>query len=291
MFFPVIPPKILTPLKDNYTIQDGDPFKFSSDVEGVPKPRVVWMKNGEVIAENVNSVEGITDKGSVGEYTLHAVNVAGEALSTTKLQMLQTPPTLSSLSDEYKFKEKEEDLVLSVDISGSPIPTVTWLHDGSPIDLSDPRVSVCTTPTKSTLIVKNAAKDDKGAYSVNVSNGNGAVEGRASVDITYPPEITGSLVYPELVVKNTKFEVKGCVKGEPFPEISWVHPTGKVIDVSEAGVNEVKVYPDGTVILGIESAQMTDGGIYKLVAKNERGEAVLASGIVNVEGELGVLNV
>lgn len=130
-----------------------------------------------------------------------------------------------------------------------------------------------------------AAKEDKGAYSVQVTNGNGAVQGRASVDITFAPIIDGKLTYPELVIQKTRFEIKGHVSGEPFPEITWVHPTGKVISESEPGVYEVKVYQDGSVILAIESAQMTDGGIYKLVAKNERGEASLQSGIVNVEGQ------
>lgn len=136
-------------------------------MEGIPKPRVVWLHNGEVLQENVTSIDGTVEKATVGEYTLHAVNVAGEAVSKTKLQMLQTPPTLSNLDDTYKFKETEEDLVLSVDISGSPIPTVTWLHDGSPIDLNDPRVSVTTTPTKSTLVVKNVRQTMDPKFTLN----------------------------------------------------------------------------------------------------------------------------
>ncbi|ODM95048.1 Muscle M-line assembly protein unc-89 [Orchesella cincta] len=260
----LVPPKILTPMKDSYTIQDGDAFKFESEVEGVPKPKLVWLYNGEVINEQVNAVEGVVQKGTVGEYTLQAVNVAGEAISKTKLNLLQTNPTLSNLSENYAFKEQEDDLVLSVDITGSPIPTVTWLHNGQPIDLNDPRVSVTTTPTKSTLVVKNAAKADKGAYSAQVSNQNGTAEGKANVAITFVPEIDGKITYPDLVTKNTRFELKATVKGEPFPEVEWVHPTGKTIKETEAGVHELKVYPDGSVILAIESAQMTDGGVYKL---------------------------
>jgi len=60
-------------------------------------------------------------------------------------------------------------VVLSVDIQGNSLQDVTWMKDGKPLDPgTDPRVTITTEATKSTLTLVNF---DKGRYSVTLKNG------------------------------------------------------------------------------------------------------------------------
>jgi hypothetical protein len=116
---------------------------------------------------------------------VEAANVVGSASSAGAVKMLQTKPSFTKgLEPSYEFKEGLEDLVLSVDVDGSPIPVVCWMKDGVPIDpATDPRVSITNADGKSILRVKDIDPKDKGRYSVSLKNPNGACESSTSVGI------------------------------------------------------------------------------------------------------------
>lgn len=68
-------------------------------------------------------------------------------------------------------------LVLKVNISGIPSPTVSWLLDDEPLQKSD-RISMETNEDFSILTVKNTVLDDTGLYTICAEN----VVGRAEAD-------------------------------------------------------------------------------------------------------------
>jgi len=118
------------------------------------------------------------------QYSVQASNIAGKAETEGAIKMVQSKPTFTNggLEPSYEFKEGLEDLVLSVDIDGSPLPVVTWMKDGKPLDpASDPRVTITTGDGKSTLRVTNIDPKDKGRYSVSLKNPNGAAESNTNV--------------------------------------------------------------------------------------------------------------
>jgi hypothetical protein len=116
---------------------------------------------------------------------VEASNVAGKVGTEGAIKMLQSKPSFTKgLEPSYEFKEGLEDLVLRVDVDGSPIPVVTWRKDGKEIDpASDPRVSITNADGKSTLRVKNIDPKDKGRYSVSLNNPNGACDSSTNVAI------------------------------------------------------------------------------------------------------------
>lgn len=121
---------------------------------------------------------------SFTQYTVNASNVAGSASTEGSIKMLQTKPSfISGLQPSYTFKEGLDDLVLSVNVDGSPIPIVTWLKDGAPIDTTDPRVTITNEDGKSTLRVKGVDPKDKGRYSVAIKNPNGQAEVSTNVSV------------------------------------------------------------------------------------------------------------
>ena len=71
-------------------------------------------------------------------------------------------------------------LTLSCDYDSVPPPTITWLHNGSPLSPTDPRVTISSTDSQSTLMHTNLGENEGGTYICNASN----VVGSNSVDIS-----------------------------------------------------------------------------------------------------------
>lgn len=124
--------------------------------DGLPKPEIKWYLNGKEIAEDANhkivtasdaqvtSTLTVTnynakDAGIVSDrptrsellitwffqYKAVAVNVVGEAETTGRITMVQTPPTLSKKLDRNLDVNEGEPLELRAKIGGSPKPTVS----------------------------------------------------------------------------------------------------------------------------------------------------------------------
>ena len=75
-------------------------------------------------------------------------------------------------------------LVYNVNILVHPIPTITWYKDGKPIPNNDQRFVITQeTPTLSVLTINNTNMDDKGVYSVKLTNIAGEIEGKANLNV------------------------------------------------------------------------------------------------------------
>ena len=70
-------------------------------------------------------------------------------------------------------------LTLSCDYDSVPPPTITWLHNGSPLSPTDPRVTITSTDSRSDLMRTNLGENEGGTYTCNASN----VVGSNSTDI------------------------------------------------------------------------------------------------------------
>ena len=70
-------------------------------------------------------------------------------------------------------------LTLSCDYDSVPPPTITWLHNGSPLSSTDPRVTITSTDSRSDLMRTNLGENEGGRYICSASN----VVGSNSTDI------------------------------------------------------------------------------------------------------------
>jgi len=102
---------------------------------------------------------------------------------------IPSPPTFKNggLEPSYEFME---DLLLSVDIDGSPLPVVTWMKDGKPLDAAINHRVTITTGKTSVLRVTSIDLTDKGRYSVSLKNPYGAAESNTDVFIIRESEST-----------------------------------------------------------------------------------------------------
>ncbi|CAJ0930614.1 unnamed protein product [Ranitomeya imitator] len=123
------------------------------------------------------------------------------------------------------------------------------------------------------LIIANCLVEDEGDYAfvpdlylINIP---------ANVHVIDPPKIHfDSLNYPDntvVVVAGTKLRLEVPVTGEPAPKIIWSRGDKWITDLS--GRIRAESYPDHGLLV-IDSAEKDDTGTYRIMVKNEAGEAV-----------------
>ncbi len=77
-----------------------------------------------------------------------------------------------------------ENARIQCQYSGLPMPTITWYKDGKAIPTDDQRIVITQeTPVLSVLTINNTTIDDKGVYSVKLTNLAGDVEGKANLNV------------------------------------------------------------------------------------------------------------
>ena len=70
-------------------------------------------------------------------------------------------------------------LILPCNYNAVPPPSITWLHEGSPLDASDPRVTITSTTSRSELMRDDLGRGEGGTYTCSATN----VVGSSSVNI------------------------------------------------------------------------------------------------------------
>ena len=116
-----------------------------------------------------------------GQYTVVAENPVDRVQAHAKVTVC-TKPKIDKLADVAV--NIGENARIQCQYSGSPTPTITWYKDGKPIPNNDQRFTITQeTTTLSVLTVNNTNMDDKGVYSVKLTNIAGDVEGKANLTV------------------------------------------------------------------------------------------------------------
>ncbi|KAF3823359.1 hypothetical protein GH733_010795, partial [Mirounga leonina] len=124
----------------------GKSISLECEVQGIPQPKVTWMKDGHPLTKG-RGME-ILDEGHIlqlknihvsdtGRYVCVAVNVAG--MTDRKYDLsVHTPPAITGnhgIPENISVVEKNS-VSLTCEASGIPLPSITWLKDGWPVNLS-----------------------------------------------------------------------------------------------------------------------------------------------------------
>uniref|UniRef100_A0A1B0DPE4 Uncharacterized protein n=1 Tax=Phlebotomus papatasi TaxID=29031 RepID=A0A1B0DPE4_PHLPP len=210
--------------------------------QGVPKPEIKWLKDGEELnmnnrdstrprihVESTSETQIASDmsiehfnKDLAGEYCAIAYNVSGETEARFKLTMLNTPPSLFKNLERFVEVDEGEKLLLSAILSGSPIPQVQWFRDGERLLPTEPRRPSFIKPL-------------------------GDVK----------------------VVVGDVLKLEAEVIGFPVPEVQWFKD-GVPVRLSP-DVNFV-CQPNGIIGLVIDSARPEDAGVYTVKIMNKLGD-------------------
>jgi len=155
---------------------------LSADVSASPPPTWQWRRNGVDIpgATNRFLILSQVDEADEGSYTVLATNSEGSALSgagTLTVGGVSAP--VITTNPVAQVATEGADVVLSVNATGSPVPTWQWKKNGTNI----------SGATGLTLTLNDVTDADEGSYTAVATNSQGSATSAAAV-LTVNPAIT-----------------------------------------------------------------------------------------------------
>ncbi|XP_062127953.1 uncharacterized protein LOC133840248 isoform X4 [Drosophila sulfurigaster albostrigata] len=207
-----IAPRFTTPLTGKI-VDQGANVSMEAIYDGFPSPEIKVEKNGDQLFDNEhtkisNKFNRVTielkevNVADAGRYAVTASNTVGQSTSTADLVVKKTifPPVFGRRL-QAQVSKKGEKLIMEVEVTGLPEPTVTWLKDDKPIKeagLSEHRLLAQGNSYK--LIIERAKTSDSGKYMVKATNAGGEAKSIADCAILEPSpermqEVVKTIVY------------------------------------------------------------------------------------------------
>ncbi|XP_040200247.1 myosin-binding protein C, slow-type isoform X16 [Rana temporaria] len=271
------PPVLVTKELENVSTYCGERVELECEVSDI-EASVKWFKNGVEITNEPRSryrlkVDGkkrilIIDDADRGDSATYSVMTTG-GQSAAQVQVdLRPLKILQPLTDMTVNLGKEINLKceISENVPGR------WYRNGQLVYGSD-RVKIFHKGRNHRLEIANALVEDGGdyvfvpdLYLINIPG---------NVHVIDPPRIHfDCLNYPDntvVVVAGTKLRLEVPVTGEPAPKIIWSRGDKWITDLS--GRIRAESFPDHGLLV-IDCAEKEDTGTYRMMVKNEAGEAV-----------------
>ncbi|KAH8366022.1 hypothetical protein KR093_008411 [Drosophila rubida] len=218
-----IAPRFTTPLTGKI-VDQGANVSMEAIYDGYPSPEIKVEKNGDQLFDNAhtrisNKCNRVTielkevNVADAGRYAVTASNAVGQSTSTADLVVKKTifPPVFGRRL-QAQVSKKGEKLIMEVEVTGLPEPTVTWLKDDKPLKealLSEHRLLAQGNSHK--LIIERAQTSDSGKYMVKATNAGGEAKSIADCAILEPSpermqEVVRTIVY-ETPASEFKTEV------------------------------------------------------------------------------------
>lgn len=272
------PPRIENAPHDQVVLTGGV-ASFVCTAVGNPKPQLEWRKNGKRVTTQRYTVQEMPN-GSVlriepvragrddATYECVAENGVGEpvrALATlTVLQEGATPAGFPrfTLQPSIQGVEKGRSALLPCKAEGDPMPTIHWLKDMIPVDMTNHRYSLVQG---SSLQILEAEEEDQGTYECVAENPEGSVVSpmatlyvrvrRVPPYFSIPPEP----IYE--VTPGSNLNITCVAVGSPMPYVKW-----KKGSVELSGEEKA---PIGKNILHLENVR--DSANYTCVASSKLG--------------------
>ncbi|XP_034951171.1 uncharacterized protein [Chelonus insularis] len=215
-----IAPRFVTPVT-GMIVDQGSDVILEGIIDGFPQPTITWSKNGQDLKDNVKAtfehnhvrleLKNVNVK-DAGRYTCTAVNDVGNASSTADLVVKKTifPPVFGKRL-QAQVAKKGERVIMEVEITGTPEPTVTWYKNDEPlmdVDGQLKQLGNCYL-----LIIDAAEKRHAGKYMVHATNAGGEAQSIADFAVFEPTpdtmvEVHKTIVYENVGDKNIKLEEK-----------------------------------------------------------------------------------
>ncbi|XP_051946960.1 neural cell adhesion molecule L1-like [Xyrauchen texanus] len=275
-------PQMMRPTgsQSSYLVLSGQNLDLECIVQGLPSPKIQWIKIDAVMSESRTSRDSFDrvlrfkniSVSDSGKYQCSATNLQGMTTHTYSITVEASP---------YWTKEPKSQLYapgdtvkLECKADGIPSPAVTWTINGNSLtDIDpDPRRSV----KHGILTLKNVEISDTAVYQCKATNKHGAVLVNAYVYvIELPPQILteDGLMYS--VAEGQMIELACETFGSPLPNVTWEGESWGAL-VANPRMSQLS---DGS--LQISNASLNDSGQYTCTVNNSK---------ITITAELDVLN-
>ncbi|XP_032212496.1 neural cell adhesion molecule 1 isoform X3 [Mustela erminea] len=264
------------------------------DAKGFPEPTMSWTKDGEQI-ENEEDEKYVfsddsseltirkVDKSDEAEYVCIAENKAGEQDASIHLKVFAKPKI--TYVENQTAMELEEQVTLTCEASGDPIPTITWRT--STRNISSEEKASWTRPEKqetldghlvvhsharvSSLTLKSIQYTDAGEYVCTASNTIGQDSQSMYLEVQYAPKLQGPVaVY---TWEGNQVNITCEVFAYPSATISWFRD-GQLLPSSN--YSNIKIYNTPSAsYLEVTPDSENDFGNYNCTAVNRIGQESL----------------
>ncbi|XP_050839477.1 neural cell adhesion molecule 1 isoform X1 [Serinus canaria] len=266
----------------NATANLSQSVTLACDADGFPEPTVSWTKDGEPVEEveeedkysftsdGSELVIHRVDKSDEAEYICIAENKAGEADATIHLKVFAKPKI--TYVENKTAMELEEQITLTCEASGDPIPSITWRTSSRNISSEektlDGRIVVRSHARVSSLTLKDIQYTDAGEYVCTASNTIGQDSQAMYLEVQYAPKLQGPVaVY---TWEGNQVNITCEVFAYPSAVISWFRD-GQLLPSSN--YSNIKIYNTPSAsYLEVTPDSENDFGNYNCTAVNRIGQ-------------------
>ncbi|XP_053952607.1 titin homolog isoform X7 [Anastrepha ludens] len=222
-----IAPRFTMPLTGRI-VDQGTDVSMEAIYDGFPSPEIKVVKNGEQLFDNQRlKIENRCNRVSIelkqvgvadaGRYAITATNTMGQSTSTADLVVKKTifPPVFGRRLQAQVVKRGEK-IIMEVEVTGLPEPTVVWMKDDKPIEeASVSQHRLLSQGNSYKLIIEKGVPSDSGKYMVKATNAGGEAKSIADCAILEPsPERL------QEVVKTIVYETPSSLKTEDYKSMS-----------------------------------------------------------------------
>uniref|UniRef100_A0A8D2ZR19 Hemicentin-1 n=1 Tax=Scophthalmus maximus TaxID=52904 RepID=A0A8D2ZR19_SCOMX len=252
---------------DLVTPHVGSSVTLRCEAHGVPEPEVTWYKNGLQLAAgnglkmDRHQVEiiGVQMKDG-GTYTCKVSNMAGQVDKTFRLT------TVSKKVVESLNYTLGSHVGLLCEATGVPVPSITWLKDGTPIESS---LQWQWSVRGNRLELGPLTLSHAGTYTCVAKNNEGHTQKDYTLTVQVSPTILDS-DHPSDVSAPTGEELTlECrATGIPTPRLSWLKDG---VTLEESDTRHIAMTPDGSTLTLLRLSP-EDSGTYTCLAVSPAGQ-------------------
>ncbi|XP_044312209.1 neural cell adhesion molecule 1 isoform X7 [Varanus komodoensis] len=276
----------------NATANLSQSVKLVCDADGYPEPTISWTKDGESIERGEDdekysfTYDGSeltihkVEKNDEAEYVCIAENKAGEHDASIHLKVFAKPKI--TYVENKTVMELEDQITLTCEASGDPIPSITWrtaLRNISSEEKAswtrpekqetlDGRIVVRSHARVSSLTLKDIQYTDAGEYICVASNTIGQDSEAMYLEVQYAPKLQGPVaVY---TWEGNQVNITCEVFAYPSAIISWFRD-GQLLPSSN--YSNIRIYNTPTAsYLEVTPDSENDFGNYNCTAVNRIGQ-------------------
>lgn len=294
----LIEPRFVRKIIDTQVIEKKI-TKLEAEIVGVPKPQVIWYKNGVEISKEDDRIQTHDAKGGVfqliiknsqqddtGTYICKAVNDVGQVECKAQLEIEMKPEFIKKLETLHAVESCEAEWQFQV--TGLPKPDISFARNNVEIDFTECQDYSIETLEDNNYVLKfkNVVHKDIGSWTCIATNSAGKASCVSKLETLplAPPKFIKELTNSRLA-QNVDNRIEVVVSGVPFPQIEWFK-NDVIIDMTAQGekFSTERDIRSGTHTLIMKNSQIElDSGLYKARIYNPGGEC-FSEGYYTVKG-------
>uniref|UniRef100_A0A087YHW1 Cell adhesion molecule-related/down-regulated by oncogenes n=1 Tax=Poecilia formosa TaxID=48698 RepID=A0A087YHW1_POEFO len=265
----------------------GEELTLDCRANGIPTPRLSWLKDGEPLEGSDMHHIALTSGGSTltlrrlspedsGTYTCLAVSTAGQESKIYTLVVL-VPPSISGETTVPREVQVTQDSVVTLEChaAGNPPPQISWLRNGRPLLLS-PRTRLLSAD--SLLRIAPVQQSDSGVYTCVARSQAGLAELSYDVQVQVPPGVDRvEPVEPVTVVQGSLVTLTCEARGFPLPTLTWMK------DGQPLSLHRNLLLDGQETRLQLPDVIRSDEGLYSCVASNQAGSSTKSFNLTVLE--------